>query len=146
MTTIACDGSLMVSESMTSSNGIYSGLTKKIHRLNNGDLFASTGYLCDGIKVFEWLNGGVDKKPEVDEGFGALLLCKETGDCFLYGHSVTKIPQSKPAFIGSGYELAMGAYEACGDLVKAVEIACKFDIYSGGEIQCLSIIDLEVSK
>jgi len=68
------------------------------------------------------------------------------GSLNLYTNKLVPMPVSTPYFLGSGYELAMGAYEVCGDLPKSVRVAIKFDVNSGGNLQCSSLIDLEVSK
>lgn len=40
--------------------------------------------------------------------------------------------------IGSGSELAMGAYEAGASIEEAIKIAIKFDVNSGGDIQVIT--------
>ena len=141
MTTIACDGNTIVSESYSTVAGIYVGSVKKVRRLSNGDIFASCGMGDDSVNVFEWLNNSASEKPKVDEGFAAFVLKSDSSDLILYAATLTPMPQSKPAFLGSGWEIALGAYDVCGDLIKSVQTACKFDLHSGGVIQVESLDD-----
>jgi ATP-dependent protease HslVU (ClpYQ) peptidase subunit len=39
-----------------------------------------------------------------------------------------------PFFGGSGAEIAQGAYQVCNDPVKALKVAMKLDVYTGGPI------------
>ncbi len=137
MTTIACDGLSIVADSqLTDGNGIIVGYTKKIIRLDDGRLYASCGSSDDSELVIEWLNDGAIKKdkPEVSDEFAAIVL---GDDLFLYTRKLVAMKMEAPYFLGSGYELAKAAHDACGDLQDAVMIACKYDIYSGGDIQVM---------
>ena len=141
MTTIACDGNTMASDSRSSTGGICSGSIKKIYKLDNGDLFGLTGFPSDAFKVIRWINDPMIKEPTVDDSFIALILCAESGELSIMDDALVRVPQSKPAFIGSGAGIAMGAYDVCGNLITAVKTACKFDNYSGGVIQVENIND-----
>jgi len=145
MTTIACDGKTIVTDSQsTDANSINCGYQQKVHKIDGVGCFASCGTVEDAILVREWIAGGAIKKemPEVGDGFSAILMMGN-GSVHLYGKKLVPMQVSTPTFLGSGYELAMGAYEVCGDLAESVRVAIKFDTNSGGDLQILSIIDIK---
>ena len=44
-----------------------------------------------------------------------------------------------PFFGGSGAEIAQGAYQVCNDPIKALKVAMKLDVYTGGPINMVKI-------
>lgn len=145
MTTIACDGKVIVTDGQGSDgNSINCGYFKKIHKLSDGRYIACCGNADDSVLFKDWLEAGEIKKdkPDVEDGFAAIAM-DSVGGVKLYTRKLIPIDSDVPVFLGSGYELAMGAYEACGDIVKSVEIACKFDNNSGGVIQLSKGVDDE---
>lgn len=63
------------------------------------------------------------------------------GKVFIWENGCDPYAISQPATFGSGDMIAMGALEASGDPVKAVEAAIERDVFSGGEVRCVEFED-----
>ncbi len=137
MTTIAWDGSTMSCDSLQVGNYIDRIDADKIYELGDG-LLGIAGDLAKGLEFLTWMRDGSD--PDTFHKLGLdskstmeALVCSSEG-CFYYSESYIGVPVGFPAAIGSGSGFAMGAMMHCADSRKAVEIACKLDPRSGGEI------------
>lgn len=74
------------------------------------------------------------------DNFNALVITPN-GEVLMYEGSRFSMPIQAPCAIGSGSEYALAAM-ACGKTAEeAVEIAIKFDICSGGEIDSIPFIE-----
>lgn len=133
MTTIACDGKTMASDSRQIGSYIDPVTAVKIREFNNC-LIGNAGDPAILGTFIHWLREGCDKskKPDIQEN--EFLMLKD-GEIYHYSKELNPIPVGNPAAIGSGAKFAMTAM-LCGKTpTEAVEIACQLDPYSGGEIQ-----------
>jgi len=95
--------------------------------------------------LINWYKGGRKQKdrPQVGEDYWACLWVFDPDQGALWFKNPMTNPYPEvlnfPNAMGSGATYALGAMYAGADLVKAVEIASKLDIYTGGEIQLIDI-------
>lgn len=77
------------------------------------------------------------------DNFNALVITPD-GEILCYEGSEFCMPVQAPVAVGSGADYAMAAM-VCGKTAdEAVEVAIKFDVFSGGDIQVLSVPEPEV--
>lgn len=137
MTTLATDGKSLAGDGRcTAGDLIHSETVKKVHRLNDGRIVGCCGSLYNIEAFVEWMNGGTDK-PDLSDNFEALVIGPD--GCVTYDEKLRTAFQSVPAATGSGAAVALGAMEAGAAPKRAVEIACKRDTGSGGEITVLHL-------
>ena len=72
----------------------------------------------------------------------ALLITPE-GNIFQYEGSRFNIPVTAPVAIGSGAEYALIAMDCGKNAQEAVEVAIKYDVFSGGDIQIAELTEEE---
>jgi 20S proteasome alpha/beta subunit len=85
-------------------------------------------------KVREFVSDG-GELPLFDAGFEAFLV--RDGVVYHYDGSGVMYKVEAPFHaIGSGASIAIGAMEMGATAVGAVEVASKYDIYTGGDIIC----------
>jgi ATP-dependent protease HslVU (ClpYQ) peptidase subunit len=71
-----------------------------------------------------------------DADFSVLVFSSSTEQLVQVDAMLEPLPVSDPFWaIGSGAKIALGAMEYGASAVEAVDIACKFDPYTGGKIQ-----------
>ncbi|MFC4158692.1 hypothetical protein [Chitinimonas lacunae] len=138
MTTVAWDGTTVAADTQANNSGLRSR-TKKLHRLQDGRIYAFSGEIQDGRAVYDWLNGGEKSpKPAVSSSFVALLICPN-GHAYTIEDKLVLLPVLEGfRAIGSGRNFAMGAMAVGADAVKAVAAAIQLDVYSGGDIETLT--------
>lgn len=141
MTVIATDGRTIAADSQMTygSNERAAARVKKIGR-SNGYIFALSGTPIFDT-VVKWFLDGADPKamPTTAEGWW-LLVIDAKGRMSLYSENKPYPgPVSPPFALGSGCDFALGAMYAGASPEMAVRIACKLDIYCGGEIDVLEI-------
>lgn len=122
----------MVGDSLTTdTNGIRVDSGPKIRRIR-GSIVGCAGGVPEGQAFFHWYEGGakIGEDPELDDNFAALIL--SSAGMFVVFSNCYPIPiRASVAVIGSGHEIARGAYAAGATLKRAVEIACELDTGSG---------------
>ncbi|WP_460528124.1 hypothetical protein [Chitinimonas naiadis] len=140
MTTIAWDGKTVAADTQANNSGLRSR-TKKLFRLSDGRTYGFTGEIQDGRVVYSWLDSGQpEPKPVVSSGFVALLICPD-GHAYTMEDKLVLLPVLEPfRAIGSGRNFAMGALAVGADAVRAVAAAISLDVYSGGEIETLTVV------
>lgn len=138
MTTIAYKDGVMAADSRAfSGDSGYIGTKMKIRRLPDGRLIgASSSRVGAGEAILDWYAAGADIKnrPDgVDRDDVNLLVVHPDGRAQIANDGWTLTGMlSNPYFaIGSGVEYAQAVLEFGGTPEQAVEIACKFDSYSG---------------
>lgn len=138
MTTIAANLESMAADSLTATEDglIVDERTEKITRIN-GCIIGCEGD-DDYISLFlDWFRKGQDleDRPELEHGeFAAIvlrphgLLVKYFAGCFPVAHNADWLT------LGAGCDIAAGAM-ACGATPRqAVEVACKLNVWTGGEV------------
>jgi hypothetical protein len=144
VTTIAWDGKTLAGDSRTVNNGLPR-LTTKVHRLDDGRLYAGSGDAQDAVAVRNWLNLG-GEKPKVHEHFKALLI-ELTGLCVELENALVPMPVHEPYHaIGSGRDFAILAMRLGKSSTEAVALAMEFDVYTGGYVDSLMLIPPETHR
>ncbi|MBY3004066.1 peptidase S14 [Rhizobium leguminosarum] len=134
---------LMHADSRATSGHSYPiGAKMKIHNITTGKcngalLGVSTRTPGMGEAFKEWVTEGMSKEA-FDPNFSQLeaLLAKVDNSVYLFaGSHCPSGPLVGDFFaIGSGGEYALGAYKACGDPFRAVEVAIECDPFCGPPI------------
>lgn len=134
MTTIATDGKSMAGDGMSCSmDMVVATGRKKVRRLDDGRIVGCSGNVASIVRFLDWLDGG--EKPNIEEGFGALILNSD-GSVNQFCEQLVPMTVDLPIAIGSGVHFAVGAMLAGASPRRAVEIASSRDPHSGGDISC----------
>jgi ATP-dependent protease HslVU (ClpYQ) peptidase subunit len=142
MTTIAWKDGRVAADSLVTAGDVRRGFVEKLTLLQDGLVFGHSGATGFDIEVIDWLNAGAKPKdrpaiPE-DARFTGIICWKE--DFVLYGRDLRPQNIQAPFYsIGSGNEFAMGAMAFGASAKEAVEVAARFDVYTGGEITEISL-------
>jgi ATP-dependent protease HslVU (ClpYQ) peptidase subunit len=148
MTTVAYRDGVLASDSRLTCNKdwIENDNSKKIYKLSDGSAVGVAGSAYQSETIIERLKAALktkDKKlPKVSDlrKAEALLVCPD-GDLWFHpqgGYSWQKMPDA-PTALGSGWQWAMVAMDAGADARRAVELAIRRDVYSGGKIQTCKV-------
>jgi len=146
MTTIAWDGRTLAADRQR-THGDSRQPVCKLHDCGEY-VYASCGDRPDGVAVARWLSAGADwdKRPTLDEGgCCGIAVRKADGAVFVVeGKTVTLCPVPPgPTATGSGKDYALAAM-ACGkDARGAVEIASRFDVFTGLGVDAVDVIAAE---
>lgn len=133
MTTILADAKkrVMVCDSKTSLGSIWFESTK-VHRVGD-DLIGFAGARSEGLKWLDWYsNGKRGPQPKITNS-EAIILTAE-GVIYIDGTGESNPIERGFMGIGSGGPMAMAAFMAGADAKKSVEIACRIDASSGGDV------------
>lgn len=134
MTTIAFDGKTLAAD--TRAHGSIILKVRKVHRLSDGSMFGAAGSCQEILAVLAWLNGG-DKPSDLDN-FEALIITRAGAQRL--GERLMRAPVLEPFYaIGSGSHFAIAAMALGKNAIDAVRLAARFDIYTGGAIECLRL-------
>lgn len=149
MTTIALDRDLnLASDSLACLNGMKSlHPFQKVWNIDNHLVGVAGGY-AEALVFVDYLSKLIEHncvqsyteleipKPVVDylDDFFAIMVSPK-GEVLFWEGSVLSFQTQAPLAIGSGAPYALAAMECGKSAVEAVEIACKLDPYSGGDIQ-----------
>jgi 20S proteasome alpha/beta subunit len=140
MTTIVFDGKTLAVDSQVTSGSVIVGVRNKIQDI--GGYFVAGCGNTDGIDL---VVGYLLKGKERPSGLSAsdadvVFVNKETGEAFrAFGDTLVMSKAVIPFFGGSGAEIAQGAYQLCKDPVKALKVAMKLDVFTGGPINTITI-------
>jgi hypothetical protein len=111
-----------------------------------GRIYAITGVEGMFAPLIQWVEEGADPSvaPTTTIKFGWTLLVIENNEGRIYTMD-TPYPVNVgwPFAMGTGERYALGAMMAGASPERAVEIACMFDIYSGGRIR---LVDLGAAR
>lgn len=156
MTTIAFDGKTLAADKQTTQGSCRLTLeAEKIFQVAQADPWFVMGQRVAAFGVAGTLQGshyvreamlsatGLDVKTTFPKGVVVTWLAvTEDGNVYVGGQYedddvawLTKV--TAPIAIGSGCEYALGAMAAGVTAVGAVEIAARFDVNTGGEIQVI---------
>ena len=132
MTTIATDGKSMYSDSRQTGAYIDQLAVKKVYRIK-GELWGFAGMPANWLRVIKWLTDG-GEPPHIEESFSALQLDK-SGMVYEWCKLLQPVAVGSMASTGSGCDYAMAAMMAGASPKKAVKIAKKLDVHSGGKVK-----------
>jgi len=104
----------------------------KAYRLKDGRLYAGSGNAEDCAAVRIWLESG-GEKPKIENYAGIVI--GADGSIWRYEDKLVPLHVSGPFHAtGSGRDYAMAAMHMGKSAREAVELACVYDIYTGGPI------------
>lgn len=116
----------------------------KVHRLSDGSLFGGAGISHEVCELRDWLDSGEGKRPKAKDL--AALLLKPNGELWYYCNDSEPTITAAPNAVGTGEQIAIGAMEAGASPQRAVEIAAKRNIATGGKITVLTLLASRGSK
>ena len=140
MTTIVFDGKTLAVDSQVTAGSCIVGVKNKIQEI--GGYFVAGCGNTDGIDlVVGYLLEGKEKPSGLSANDADVLFVKkDTGEAFrAFGDTLVMSRAVIPFFGGSGAEIAQGAYYLCNDPVKALGVAMRLDVYTGGPINMVKI-------
>lgn len=132
MTTIAWDGKTLAADSRCTSSGLPYRVNKCC-RLSDGMLFAGAGTMSAYDAVRQWLeNKG--PRPEALKDFTGLLIDTDSS-IWLMDETANRYEIFASFFaIGSGRDFAIAAMALGKSALEAVELASRFDVWTGGPL------------
>jgi 20S proteasome alpha/beta subunit len=140
VTTIACDGESMSSDSLETAGDVIVGRNvRKMWRLKDGRIVGGAGRVSDILKVIEWLETDGKKPTGLKEC--SVLVLHPNGKCDLIDESGVPQPQELPAAIGTGYISALTAMDLGKSTADAIKAAIQRDAFSAGKVQTLRLSD-----
>lgn len=148
MTTIAIDGVTIAADGLRTRGSEICGLDHRKLKVDSGAVYAFTGKAPMFGPMVEWhLKGAkpddLPKGADKDDDSSSWTLIVIDGDGIgKYSSSCLYIERFDPPIaFGAGCDYALGAMLAGASARQAVEIACKVDVWSGGEIQIVNIAE-----
>lgn len=140
MTTIALGaykGRLhLCADTMVNNGSMRCGYTRKIFPVGGG-LVATAGDLGPAQEVLRWIRGGAKpkKKPVWDTEVDIeVLWVRSPNDIVIFDQGLLEMSGYLPYAAGSGGAFALSALTLGKSPREAVELACKLDCFSGGDI------------
>jgi ATP-dependent protease HslVU (ClpYQ) peptidase subunit len=114
----------------------------KVFKLEDGSIVGFAGNTYNWGEVLKYLKSKNKNKkwPMIDGHFDALRLYTN-GRIVMYDKDGRTFERTAPVCLGSGWKFALAALDAELPLNKAIEIACKRDAFSSGQITILSLED-----
>jgi hypothetical protein len=144
MTTIAFDGKILAADTRITADGRPERGTKLFRLEFRGErvVYAGCGDMGEMYLIAEWLaaRGTPDDRPALDEpGCSGLLLNMETKTLYsVIGRRPVLCPVLEPFMsVGSGAPYALAAMALGKNAKEAIELAARFDVSTGGEIECV---------
>lgn len=154
MTTLVYrNGILAVDTRSTRGETMTPGHTTKIFRMPDGSVCGCSGDYCEATKFINWMRdlmtAVMDQRPadeinEIAEGEPPLqesgvVHMRVDGEVMIYERGGSYIMEAEFEAWGSGAEAAYGALYMGASAKTAVEIACKVDVYSGGDVRTMMV-------
>jgi hypothetical protein len=139
MTTIAYDGHTLVVDSMSSADHLMVSRTRQKMWGATGEFLCvvMAGQCSHYTAILNWLKDGAGADGWKDWDAVAWAVTKDKQVLrFTCGYPEEV---SGPDADGSGAELALGAMSAGASAFQALEIASKYDLYTGGTINAFEI-------
>lgn len=139
MTTVAWDGTTLAVD-RRATVGSFAYTASKAHKIKRpgfaSEIVAWSGSQETGLALAKWYEFGMDmtlwpKRDQDSESWSRLIVVTVSG-IVAYESLPIDVQNLEPFMAwGTGRDFAMGAL-ACGKTAReAVEVACRFDIYSG---------------
>lgn len=143
MTTIAWDGESIAADRRVCGSSIMS--LGKLFKLPDGSVLAGAGDYAEVVEVVAWVMGGCDPdaRPRFSENSegSSLLLARPDGKAYwLTWPYLRQVEINEPfAAEGSGCQFALGAMAMGATARRAVQIAAKFDPFTGGGVNVIKV-------
>jgi ATP-dependent protease HslVU (ClpYQ) peptidase subunit len=134
VTTIFADAKkgVMVCDSKSTFGGEWFP-SQKVFRAGN-ELFGFAGIATEGLRWLDWYSNGQRGKMPSIANVLVMILDAERGVRLVETSGNIFSVERHFFAVGTGATAAMGAYMAGADAKKAVEIACRIDAGSGGDV------------
>lgn len=134
MTTIAWDGTSIAADRLAVNNDVRVDAVDKMFTLADGSIVAGCGNIEHVAAVVASMRGDEDvEMPESPE----VTMCHWRNDGTLWiAHDQLRWRRCNQAYfaMGTGRDFALSALELGCTAQRAVELAIKFDVYSGGPV------------
>ncbi len=143
MTTIATDGRTIAGDTLITFGDERSQIPHTKIVVRNGYVVGFAGVAAFMEDAVAWFVGSrrPDECPVPTEGTWALVAVDREGRIYYVTSVVQRaLMVAAPFAIGSGGEFALGAMFAGAPARAAVEIAAKLNIYTGGSISEIDIV------
>lgn len=144
MTTIACDGRSIASDTQATAGDERTSTTKRKIVVENGFVYGFTGVCSYFEAVRKWHANGCDPdnmpKTGKDDRWNLLVFGPDGVRCYSQETPYFEEYEYPQAF-GSGASYALGAMKAGAAAHQAVQIAIELDIRSGGHVKVISLED-----
>ncbi|MBU3577526.1 hypothetical protein [Polynucleobacter sp. UK-Kesae-W10] len=143
MTTIVWDGKILAADKQVTNADSGHGITTKIFRVN-GSLVAGAGSADVFSSLLHWyINGAIEEdfpSIQADTNDATFMVISPEGRVMFYNRTPhPMIIENEYTAMGSGRDYALAALHLGCDAVKAVQVACEFDVYSGRGIDTLTL-------
>jgi ATP-dependent protease HslVU (ClpYQ) peptidase subunit len=142
MTTIAFKDGILACESQVTNNNAVCGYCQSKIQILEDIAIGFSGSLRDQKLFVDWYKAGekIEDRPKYNsDNWESIIINVETKEVSEY-HDGYLIEYKYDFYaLGSGCFLATGAMAAGATAEEAVKIACKYDIYSSGEIHVLDL-------
>lgn len=146
MTTVAYKSGVMAADRMACEGNTKYGRMTKIHR-SRGYLLGFSGAADVAMALLRWFENGADPAewPDPhgeDRTEASMLVVSPAGSVMCYERfPVPLIMEQEYHAIGSGRDFALAVMHMGHDPIKAVEVACELDAFSGGGIDVIRLQD-----
>lgn len=146
MSVVAWDGKTLAADRQGTSGGNKTTVSKIAAVQGDKILYAVAfvGLHTNGLRMMEWFAEGAEEEefPAIEndgESLTSLIVASKKG-LVVYEQCPTPILfRDKLQAWGSGASVALGALAMGADAKKAVEIACKYNIYCGLGIDSITV-------
>lgn len=146
-TVVYRDGILAADRQITGDNMIL-GKVQKVF-VAGDHLVGITGAYADAMAFVQWASTNFDpkRKPQTERDVEAVVVRRDGSFHVRSSPLWVEEPITTNFYAsGSGSHIAIGALAMGADPVKAVQIACEYDIFSGGGIDALTVEDIPRPK
>lgn len=137
MTTIVFKNGVLAGDTLISCDTVTGEMTK-IAKCENF-VGGGSGNVVDVSKFLDWVEKGADFEalPKFSDSFRGMLIDKNYALRWVYMEGVSR-PVEAPFFaVGSGQEVAKGAFITGATAEEAVQAAIHIDPYTGGHVDVL---------
>lgn len=137
MTTLVCSRELMASDSQC-TRGTTPSFTTKLFRGPDGSVLGISGNFNQALALVDFLCGRSESPPDFSEEVSVLQLRRD--GIWIYDGSTRPVRVDLPFFAcGSGSDIALGAMHMGAAPEQAVKAAIRFDVYTGGKVQTMTL-------
>lgn len=140
MTTIATDGVSMSGDGMVSYGVTLPSISERKIFKHKGDVYGRSGSLRYTIPMIKkWIDKGMVNEDLPDQVTIIRLAegCVEVYDSSM--QSIHRLTNGECVAIGSGTDYALAAMEGGASPKNAIDIASRFDKYTGGKIVTIKL-------
>jgi 20S proteasome alpha/beta subunit len=118
--------------------------TTKIWEMSDGLIVATTGDFSFGIAMLKWFEDGAEEKDwppfQTTNDWARLIIFDPLTKPYCYERQpVRQIIEDPFMAWGCGREFALGAMAMGATARKAVEVACRFNVYCGNGIDAFDL-------